>query len=303
MLSRSPAKHDILPPMMIVTKVRPAQEEIVVKTYRMRRLIGLTAFGVLLIVSPAGAVDISPHRALYSLTLDSRKTVSGVAAATGAMYYEWGETCDGWTVDQRFRLRLVYSEEGAVSINSSLLTWESKDGLRYKFNEKRLRNGNVEDDVHGEAHLDGKGKGGVAQFDKPDQTKFTLAPGVLFPTAHTLVLIERAQAGDTFLARKVFDGAAVENAGQITAVIGPQLKPDPKAPKPLNNPLLQRPSWRVSLAFFPADSHKSDVETPDYQLTMRLLDNGVSQDMTLDYGDYVLKAKLDDIEALPKPSC
>jgi len=36
--------------MMIVTKVRPAQEEIVVKTYRMRRLIGLTAFGVLLIV-------------------------------------------------------------------------------------------------------------------------------------------------------------------------------------------------------------------------------------------------------------
>jgi hypothetical protein len=29
----------------------------------------------------------------------------------------------------------------------------------------------------------------------------------------------------------------------------------------------------------------------------------VSQDMTLDYGDYVLKAKLDDIEALPKPSC
>jgi hypothetical protein len=291
--------------MMMVTQHRPVQQEIVVKTYRARRMIGLAAFGVLLLASPAGAVDISPHRALYSLTLDSTKNASGIAAASGAMYYEWGEACDGWTVDQRFRLRLVYSEEGAVSINSSLLTWESKDGLRYKFNEKRLRNGDVEDDIHGEAHLDGKDKGGAAQFDKPSQSKLTLAPGVLFPTAHTLVLIERAQAGDTFLARKVFDGAAVENAGQITAVIGPQLKPDPKAPKPLDNPLLQRPSWRVSLAFFPADSsgNKSDVETPDYQLTMRLLDNGVSQDMALDYGDYVLKAKLDDIEALPKPSC
>ena len=289
--------------MTIVTKFRPVQREMVAKTYGTRRLIGLTAFSVLLIASPAGAVDIAPHRALYSLTLDNTKNASGVGAATGAMYYEWGEACDGWTVDQRFRLRLVYAEEGAVSINSSLLTWESKDGLRYKFNEKRLRNGNVEDDIHGEAHLDGKDKGGAVQFDKPDQTKLTLAAGVLFPTAHTLVLIERAQAGDTFLARKVFDGAAVENAGQITAVIGPQLKPDPKAGKPLDNPLLQRPSWRVSLAFFPADSNKSDVETPDYQLTMRLLDNGVSQDMTLDYGDYVLKAKLDDIEALPKPSC
>ena len=289
--------------MMLVTKV-PLQGEMVAKTYNPRRLIGLAAFGVLLVASPAGAVDISPHRALYSLSLDGAKTRgAGVAAASGAMYYEWGEACDGWTVDQRFRLRVLYAEEGAVSINSSLLTWESKDGLRYKFNEKRLRNGNVEDDIHGEAHLDGKDKGGVAQFDKPDQTKLTLAPGVLFPTAHTLVLIQRAQAGDTFLARKVFDGAAVDNAGQITAVVGPELKPDANPPKPLNNPLLQRPSWRVSLAFFPANANKSDVETPDYQLTIRLLDNGVSQDMTLDYGDYVLKAKLDDIEALPKPSC
>jgi hypothetical protein len=36
---------------------------------------------------------------------------------------------------------------------------------------------------------------------------------------------------------------------------------------------------------------------------MRLLDNGVSQDMLIDYGDYSIKAKLDDIEALGKPSC
>jgi hypothetical protein len=294
--------------MMIVTKCEQFQQEMVGKIYAARRRLGLStglsALALLLLASPAGAVDISPHRALYSLTLDNTKTASGVAAASGAMYYEWGETCEGWTVDQRFRLRLVYSEEGAVSINSSLLTFESKDGLHYRFNEKRLRNGNVEDDIHGEANLDGKDKGGSAVFDKPEQTKMALVPGVLFPTAHTLVLIQHAQVGDTFLARKVFDGAEVDNAGQITAVIGPELKPDPNAPKPLNNPLLQRPSWRVSLAFFPAGSStKGDAETPDYQLTMRLLDNGVSQDMTLDYGDYILKAKLDDIEALPKPSC
>ena len=272
-------------------------------SYRARRAIGLAAFGCLLAAAPAGAVDISPHRALYSLTLDSTKTASGVSGASGAMYYEWGEACDGWTVDQRFRLRVIYAEEGTVEINSTLLTWESKDGLKYNFNEKRLRNGDVEDDIHGEAHLDGADKGGVARFEKPEATTMKLVPGVLFPTAHTLVLIQHAQAGETFLARKVFDGAAVENAGQITAVIGAQLKPDANPPKPLDSPLLQRPSWRVSLAFFPADADKTDSDTPDYQLTMRLLDNGVSQDMSLDYGDYVLKAKLDDIEPLPKPSC
>jgi len=254
-------------------------------------------------IAPASAVDIAPHRALYDLTLDNAKVSSGVAGASGGMYYEWGETCDGWTVEQRFRLRLLYAEEGSVDVNSTLVTWESKDGLRYRFNEKRVRNGSVEDDIHGEAHLNGKDKGGVADFEKPDPTTMTLAPGVLFPTAHTLALIENALAGEQFLSRKVFDGAAVENAGQITAVIGPQLKPDPKPQKPLDSPLLQRPSWRIRLAFFPADAGNSDSDTPDYELSMRLLDNGVSQDMALDYGDYVLKAKLEDIEALPKPSC
>jgi hypothetical protein len=267
------------------------------------RCLGLAVALMLAALSTASATEIQPHRALYSLTLDSTKSSGGVAGASGGMYYEWGETCDGWTVEQRFRLRLAYSEEGSVDVNSTLVTWESKDGLRYRFNEKRLRNGNVEDDVHGEAQLDGKDKGGTANFDKPERNTLTLEPGVIFPTAHTLLLIERALAGDQFVSRKVFDGAAMENAGQVTAVIGAQLKPTPGAGKPLDSPLLQRPSWRMSLAFFGADAGKSDADTPDYELKMRVLDNGVSQEMWLDYGDYVLKAKLDEIEALPRPSC
>jgi hypothetical protein len=33
------------------------------------------------------------------------------------------------------------------------------------------------------------------------------------------------------------------------------------------------------------------------------LDNGVSRDMVLDYSEFAINAKLDEIEALPKPSC
>ena len=36
---------------------------------------------------------------------------------------------------------------------------------------------------------------------------------------------------------------------------------------------------------------------------MDLLDDGVSRDMMIDYGDYSIRAKLDDIEGLGKPSC
>jgi hypothetical protein len=268
-------------------------------TFRPACLIGLVA--IAWSAPPALAVDISPHRALYTLNLASSKSSSGVIGATGAMVYEWGETCDGWTVQQRFRLRLEYSEQGNVEVSSTLVTWEAKDGLRYRFNERRLRNGELDEEIKGEAKLDGPEKGGSAEFTKPEAANLSLPAGTLFPTAHTVLLIQRAQAGDLFVGRQVFDGATVETAGTITAVIGPQLKPGEPAGEALpKSPLLNRPSWRMRLAFFPAGSKQ---EQPDYELGMRLLDNGVSQDMTLDYSDYVVRAKLDDIEALPRPSC
>jgi hypothetical protein len=252
--------------------------------------------------SPASAVEIAPHRALYSLSLASAKSASGVIGARGAMVYEWGETCDGWTVQQRFRLNLEYSEQDNTEVSSTLVTWESKDGLRYRFNERRLRNGEVDEEIKGDAKLQGSGRGGTAEFTKPEATTLALPQGALFPTAHTVLLIERAQEGEQFVSRHVFDGATVENAGQITAVIGPKLSPgspgkEEAAPK---SPLLDRPSWRIRLAFFPADSK---AEQPDYELGMRLLDNGVSQDMTLDYSDYIIRARLDTIEPLPRPNC
>jgi hypothetical protein len=266
-----------------------------------------------LALSPAAvAADIDPHRALYSLTLGSAKSGSGVLGASGAMYYEWGETCDGWTVEQRFRLRVMYAESGGSDLSSTLVTWEAKDGLRYRFNERRLRDGNLAEELHGEAHLDGPGKGGEAEFTKPETQAIKLAPGVIFPTAHTLVLIDQAAAKTQFVARKVFDGSSVENATEITAVIGPELQPNDPAAKgddekepskeAAKSPLLKHPSWRVRLAFFPPGSD-SGAETPDYELGMRLLSNGVSQDMELDYGDYAIKARLDEIEPLPKPAC
>jgi hypothetical protein len=285
-------------------------------TYLISRSVALAAGLLLGWAGLAGATEISPHRALYSLSLESSKAGSGVVDATGAMIYEWGETCDAWTVQQRFRLRLVYEDADPVELSSTLVSWESKDGLRYRFNERRLRNGEPDEEVRGEARLDGAGKGGKADFTKPDTATLTLAPSVLFPTAHTLLLIERAAAGDNFLSRNVFDGATEENASQISAVIGPRIEADANGDKAaaggagnkdvadkdkgLKSPLIERPSWRVRLAFFPADA-KSDE--PDYELGMRLFDNGVSGDMSLDYSDYVIRAKLDEIEPLSKPAC
>ena len=268
-------------------------------------LVVLAALAIAAAPASAANIAIDPHEALYNLTLESAKSASGVVGANGAMFYKWGETCDGWTLEQRFHLRISYAEEDATDISSTVVTYESKDGLRYRFNERRLRNGEVDTEIRGEAHLDGPGKGGVAEFTKPEAATLKLKPGVLFPTAHTLTLIAAAQAHQQFISRYVFDGSDVENAGQVSAFIGGALPPPgPKAAKPLNDPLLQHTGWPIRLAFFPAsDSDAADQTEPDYELSMRLLENGVTQDMKLDYSDYVIAATLSDIKPLPRPGC
>jgi envelope integrity protein B len=247
---------------------------------------------------PPKAAEIAPHRALYTMTLDSTRGDSGVVGATGAMDYEWGETCNGWTIEQRYRLKIRYAESEDVDVTSTFVTWESKDGLRYRFNQRQTRNGHLDQEIRGEARLDAPGRGGVAIFTKPQAQTLKLAPGVLFPSAHTILLIDKAKAGATFLTRQVFDGATDENAVQVSAVIATKVTVDPVSAK--LSPLLERPGWHVRLAFFPVDAK---AEEPDYELGMDLLDNGVSRDMVIDYGDYSIRAKLDDIEALGKPSC
>ena len=246
----------------------------------------------------AGAAEIAPHRALYSMTLGSARNDSGVVDARGTMDYEWGETCEGWTIEQRYRLKMRYGETPDVDIVSSFVTWESKDGLHYRFNQKQTRNGDLDQDIRGEAKLDAPGKGGSVEFTKPKPQTLKLEPGVLFPSAHTILMIDKAREGENFLSRQVFDGATDENAVQVSAAIGIKITADPAAVT--LSPLLQRPGWRVRLAFFPVDT---SIEKPHYELGMRLLDNGVSQDMLIDYGEYSIRAKLDDIEPLAKPNC
>jgi hypothetical protein len=99
--------------------------------------------------------------------------------------------------------------------------------------------------------------------------------------------------------RYVFDGTSVDDAALVSAVIG-RMSRSGETIGGTKSPLLDRPSWPMRLAFFPADSKS---EEPDYELSMTLLDNGVSRDMVLDYGDYAVKAELAKIEPLPKPAC
>ncbi len=263
--------------------------------------LGMAAALVAGLSAPAMAFQPTAHQAFYTMSLDRARSTSGVVGASGSLVYKWADVCTGWTIEQHYNLNLQYDTNPPVEINSDFVTWEGKDGKTYRFHERETRNGDVDADIAGDAAIKDPKHTGIARFERPKPRTFILPAGTLFPTAHTLTLIHQGEAGQHYFAAHVFDGSTVDGSSTISAVLNPILV-SPVAVKNtgVKSPLLDRPAWSAWLGFY--SDATQDIQ-PDYTLGMRLLDNGVSSDMILDYGDYVVKATLRTIEALPKPGC
>jgi hypothetical protein len=161
---------------------------------------------------------------------------------------------------------------------------------------RKLKDGDTTEELRGDARVPPQGGPGEAKFVRPDASALELPAGTMFPTAHTIALIEAALSGATFLSKQVFDGGTLEGPFEVTGGIGSVHAAD-AADK---NPLLRNRWWPIRLAFFPADSQSPQ---PDYELGMDLQDNGIARELVLDYGNFVVRAKLETLEPMPKPHC
>ena len=255
---------------------------------------------VLASVSPANAGPvIMPHRAVYDLSLAKSAGAGAITQAQGKLEFEWADACANWTVSQRTRVQLIAGSGDEVEFGWSLNALEAKEGSTYRFFIRRLNVGEAPEDVRGEASLKGPGKGGLAKYEEPDQHEVVLPKGTLFPSAHSLVLLEAAERGALPLGRVVFDGSGDQGIFFVNAVLSKELAPDVQLP--LDSPLLRgQKSWRVNLAFFSLDQAAAE---PEHEQTLRMYANGVVDDLILDYGDFSLRASLQALEALPPAGC
>ncbi|MDE2029242.1 MAG: cell envelope integrity EipB family protein [Alphaproteobacteria bacterium] len=255
---------------------------------------------------PPAARHIVPHRALYDLNLASVRNGSDITDVSGRMLFQWRDTCTGWAIQQYMKLYFSYAEGDSQTLSSTELTWESKDGKRYTFNVSRATDGKENEHYRGSAILKTDGSGTVT-YVLPKKKTVHLPKGALFPTAHTELILQMARAGvargDMPFMRRVFDGADDEGQSDISAVIEPP-QPTAKAGLPeklRKNPLLAAPAWPVRMAFFKAGG--GETMEPDYEMRLDLEPNGIARHMMIDYGDFAINGKLEDVEALPAPHC
>ncbi len=264
--------------------------------------VSIAALIALLTALPAPAAEMISHRAFYRLTLASLASDSEVSGVQGGIGYEISDGCDGWIVEQQYAMRILWSDGNEVDSSDSFRSWESKDGLKYRFNVRKFRNGSEYMAINGSAELESPDGPGTARFDEPETTTITLPKGTVFPTEHTVRILQRARDGARFDRQLVFDGSEVEGAAPISTVILPQR---PAAPdEVLAPPLGPHPVWPLKLAFYAAEGKAGPgEELPDFELSMDLQENGVATRLVLQFDDFSLNGTLEKIEHLSDVGC
>jgi hypothetical protein len=246
---------------------------------------------------PASAFQVVPHRAVYDLSFGGSNGRGDVVDVTGTMAFDWEDSCDGWNVTQRTVMSFAYSSGDTIDVGWNVVTWEAKDGLRYRYFVRNFENGEVKEEFRGEARLDGPGESGVAQYSLPQGLTVALPAGTLFPTAHTIELLKRIEAGDSFFWATIFDGFNEDGLSDINAVVTTRHKTEAAAPGRL--PLLAAtPSTGVRLAFF---DHANESAEPDQEQQFRLHLNGIVETIVFDFGDFNVDGKLRELKELPSP--
>ncbi len=242
---------------------------------------------------------VTPHSAVYKLSLGDSSNLASVADASGWIDFKWIEGCDGWTIDQRTHLVLTNTQGHEVESGWVLNAWESKDGLSYRFSLKRAYADGAPEETRGKARLYGPGLGGVVTFSEPVREPVVLPAGTVFPTRYTEELLDAGEQGEVIFWRYLFDGAGEESFFGVNAAISRAI-PAEVAPS-FDSPLTRgQASWRMRLAYFGGDNQASE---PEHEQAQRIYASGIVDELSFEYAGFVLKASLEQLEALPPPDC
>ncbi|MBO6562775.1 MAG: cell envelope integrity EipB family protein [Nisaea sp.] len=253
--------------------------------------------GVLLPISgaEAGAADLLvPHKALYKLSLKSTAANTEIVGVGGQMSFEWRNECDGWAINQRNLMVLQSAEGGERSVDSVMSTWEAKDGSSFRFIVKKEFDGSSGETIEGRAVRAADGSV-TAGFSEPEAVTMDLPAEVLFPSQHTFLLLDKIAAGEKFFSAPLFDGSEFEPASFVSAAIGRE-----KTAEGGDDPLLAGTYWPVRLAFY---GPENNAETPDYELSVDLLANGIARHLVIHFKEFTVDVTLQRLERLAPAGC
>ena len=160
---------------------------------------------------------------------------------------------------------------------------------------------NLDKEVKGTATREPSGV--KVELEKPDQQKLDLGT-TQFPTQHLHRLIDKADKGETFYETNLFDGSEdADKAMTTTVIIGKQAEGTKNDPEPPALASLDKEKfWPVDIAYFD-EQKKGGEELPEYRISFKMHENGLTRDLVMDYGDFSMKGKLVNLSLFDVEAC
>ncbi|WP_064691478.1 cell envelope integrity EipB family protein [Rhizobium aegyptiacum] len=247
--------------------------------------------------SAAIATGLVAHRAVYDLELKDASDRSGIASMYGRMVYEFdGSYCQGFTTNFRFVTQIDTGDSVRVS-DQQTKTFENLKDRKFTFDTKSFTDEQLDKEVHGAA--EDQPNGVKVDLKQPASRELQLAES-RFPTEHMLDVIQNAKDGKRFFEARVFDGSDDGDKSLVTTtIVGKQEIPAAEEADAGNAGAFSKTAfWPVTIAYF-NENAKSD-SLPVYRMSFKLYENGITRDLTMDYGDFVLTGKLAKLELLDR---
>ena len=245
------------------------------------------------------------HRAIYTMTLDDARPAFGITGIDGRMVFEFtGSECDGYSLNMRLVTQMTDSRDQTNLTDLRSSTWEQGDGRKFRFQSEQYLNEKLGDMTVGRAVREKRNEAVKVKLSQPSPAELSLSGPLLFPTQHSLALIDAARAGQGLLQARIYDGSEKgQKVYETTAFIGPMVRPSADVELEAaakDKGLGELASWPVSIGYF--ESKSGDL-TPSYQIDFRLYENGVSRELLIDYGDFSIHGTLTALEYLKAPEC
>ncbi|EPE98531.1 cell envelope integrity EipB family protein [Rhizobium grahamii] len=261
--------------------------------------VSTTAYAAAPATSAAIATGLVAHRAVYDLELKDASERSGISGMSGRMVYEFdGNYCTGFTTNFRFVTQIDTGDAVRVS-DQQTKTFENLKDRRFTFDTKSFTDDQLDKEVNGAAQ--DLAEGVKVALTQPASKELQLGAS-RFPTEHMLDVIENAKAGKRLFEARVFDGSDDGDKALVTTtVVGKQVAPATDEADAGNAGAFSKAAfWPVTISYF-NENTKTDT-LPVYRMSFKLYENGITRDLTMDYGDFVLTGRLAKLELLDSKS-
>lgn len=255
--------------------------------------------------------ELLPHRAIYKVTLAPNRGRGQIVGVDGRMVTDLQTTCEGYISSQRMVTRMV-DESDELSVSDIFASsWESLDGRSYQFSVRQRLDNDLIAEYEGNTDADAASGAVRAILRKPVEKTVTLPAEILFPNGYMKALLEAARAGNRQLSGQVFDGTSDADYYQVVTSIGAGTSNEasrrnrsaakPRMPiKSVEAVIGKATWWPVQMSYFAPGKNEG---LPEFEIAFHLYDNGVSNDLVIDYGAFALFASLQQIESYTLPDC